>query len=175
MTTSVPEDRVFRYASHYGKSVFVYFLKALVSPMYYRELAYLKREKKLAFLNAKSALKTLMRALHFETFLKKVRSRADGECVLYTYWNDYTALSAALAAKKGDRVVSRIHRADLYLNEGNGYYIPYKNEIARRIDKLVFISRDGMDYYRENFEIDDSKCLLLPRSKRGQKAGKALR
>ena len=45
MTTSVPEDRVFRYASHYGKSAFVYFLKALVSPMYYRELAYLKREK----------------------------------------------------------------------------------------------------------------------------------
>lgn len=49
MTTSVPEDRVFRYASHYGKSVFVYFLKALVSPMYYRELAYLKREKSLLF------------------------------------------------------------------------------------------------------------------------------
>lgn len=40
-----------------------------------------------------------MRAFHFETFLKKVRSRADGECVLYTYWNDYTALAAALAAK----------------------------------------------------------------------------
>lgn len=80
--------------------------------------------------------------------------------MLYTYWNDYTALAAALATKNGDRVVSRIHRADLYLNEGNGYYIPYKNEIARRIDKLVFISRDGMDYYRENFEIDDSKCLL---------------
>ena len=114
MTTSVPEDRVFRYASHYGKNVFLYFFKALVSPMYYRELAYLKREKKLAFLNAKSALKTLMRALHFETFLKKVRSRADGECVIYTYWNDYTALAAALAAKNGDRVVSRIHRADLY-------------------------------------------------------------
>lgn len=49
MTTSVPEDRVFRYASHYGKSAFVYFLKALVSPMYYRELAYLKREKSLLF------------------------------------------------------------------------------------------------------------------------------
>ena len=169
MTTSVPEDRVFRYASHYGKSGFVYFLKALVSPMYYRELAYLKREKKLAFSNAKRALTTLMRAFHFETFLKKVRSRADGECVLYTYWNDYTALAAALAAKNGDRVVSRIHRADLYLNEGNGYYIPYKNEIARRIDKLVFISRDGMDYYRENFEIDDSKCLL---SYLGVKEGK---
>ena len=71
MTTSVPEDRVFRYASHYGKSVFVYFLKALVSPMYYRELAYLKREKKLAFSNAKRALKTLMRAFHFRLFLKK--------------------------------------------------------------------------------------------------------
>ena len=34
MTTSVPEDRVFRYASHYGKSAFVYFLKALVSPIF---------------------------------------------------------------------------------------------------------------------------------------------
>ena len=66
MTTSVPEDRIFRYASHYGKSVFVYFLKALVSPMYYRELAYLKRKKKFTFSNAKRALTTLMRA-----FLKK--------------------------------------------------------------------------------------------------------
>ena len=37
------------------------------------------------------------------------------------------------------------------------------------MDKLVFISRDGMDYYRENFEIDDSKCLL---SYLGVKEGK---
>lgn len=84
MTTSVPEDRVFRYASHYGKSVFVYFLKALVSPMYYRELAYLKREKKLAFSNAKRALKTLMRALHFETFLKKSEAgRTESACFIH--------------------------------------------------------------------------------------------
>lgn len=49
MTTSVPEDRVFRYVSHYGKSVFGYFFKALFSPVYYRELAYLKRKKSLLF------------------------------------------------------------------------------------------------------------------------------
>lgn len=168
MTTSVPEDRVFRYVSHYGKSVFGYFFKALFSPVYYRELAYLKRKKKLAFSNAKRALTTLMRAFHFETFLKKVRSRVDGECVLYTYWNDYTALAAALAAKNGDRVVSRIHGADLHL-EVNKNYIPYKNEIAKRIDKLVFISRDGMNYYRKNFEIDQKKCCL---SYLGAKEGK---
>ncbi len=117
-----------------------------------------------------------MRAFHFETFLKKVRSRADGECVLYTYWNDYTALAAALAAKNGDRVVSRIHRADFISNEDNGYDIPYKNEILRRIDKVCFISRYGMDYYRENFEIDDSKCLLsYLEEKEGKRAGKTLR
>ena len=57
MTTSVPEGRVFRYASHYGKSVFVYFLKALVSPMYYRELAYLKREKKACFFKCEACVK----------------------------------------------------------------------------------------------------------------------
>ena len=169
MTTEVPDDRVFRYASHYGKSVFGYFLKALFSPIYYRELAYLKSKKKLTLTNAKRAFKSLMRTFHFESYLKKIRSIAGGECVFYTYWNDYTALSAALAAKKGDRVVSRIHRADLYLNEANGYYIPYKNEIAKRIDKLVFISRDGMNYYRENFEIDEKKCCL---SYLGVKEGK---
>ena len=128
-------------------SLFSLFLSAILQKDLYLEIVKNVHSIK----NVKKALKTMMRTIHFSEFLKDVRKKCgDKPIIYYTYWNDYTTY-ACVRIKNNDKVVSRIHRADLYLLENNNYYLPYKKSTNDFVDSLFFISKEGLEYYKNTF------------------------
>lgn len=143
--------KVLRYDSKKGYNTLMLFLKAVFSSEVYKEIGNLVKENKFSFANAKKILKYYMRSLHFAKFIKPIRESIDEPVILYTYWNDYSVMSLSMIKKDGDKIASRIHRADLYETENNGYYFPMKAYSNRKTDLLAFISQDGRMYFESHF------------------------
>lgn len=56
MTTSVPEDRIFRYASHYGKSCFCLFFKSVGFSHVLQRARIFKAQKKVYFFKCEACV-----------------------------------------------------------------------------------------------------------------------
>lgn len=85
--------------------------------------------------------------------------------IIYTYWCTSATLAAVRISKKhpewGIKVVSRFHGYDLYNERTEGAnWQPYRGEISEGLNKLVFISRAGMDYYKHTWQVDETKCTV---------------
>lgn len=67
---------------------------------------------------------------------------------IYSYWQDSSALAAALLTKqnKNIRSICRSHRSDLYFDQNKLSYLPLRHFISSNINKLVFISQNGLNY-----------------------------
>lgn len=71
--------------------------------------------------------------------------------IVYTYWNNIETLAFALhkADIENMKLISRIHRYDLY-DESTVYgRQPFRKIIDYKLDRLIFIAKAGMDYYTE--------------------------
>lgn len=161
LTTELSDGiRVFRYDSQNNYNIISLLFEALFSSAFRSEIKHLVKEHKLSLANLKKALKYYMRSLHFAHFLKPIRAGFDEPVLLYTYWNDYSAMSLSLIKQSGDKIVSRLHRADLYKTEDNGYYFPMKALSNEKTDLLAFISEDGKKYFEENFPVGCEKDVF---------------
>ncbi|CAK0754554.1 hypothetical protein CCP3SC15_10037 [Gammaproteobacteria bacterium] len=86
--------------------------------------------------------------------------------VAYSYWGHIPSLAMPTLADAGIPSIVRYHRADLYLDGMNAYgyyhrsirYFPWRDEIARKSTRSVFISQHGLDYFLENW----GKSLSFP-------------
>lgn len=106
-------------------------------------------------------LKFAIRASHFARFADSVRKQYDQPVIFYCFWNDYTAYGTAkLCEITGDKCVSRIHGGDLYKLSENHYYQPLKKALARRFDRIIFISHAGKRYYIENYAPESEQNLV---------------
>lgn len=111
-----------------------------------------------------NTIKFVLRAHHFSKFAQSIREKYDQDVVYYTYWNDYATYGLVRFNKnKSDKIISRIHGGDLYLRPTNNYCLPLKKYIADNIDKLIFISQNGKDYYVNTFKPCDSSKLVVSR------------
>lgn len=95
------------------------------------------------------------------------------EIVIYSYWFHYTA-SIALKIKtfldnKNIKVISRAHRYDLYEYADQDNYIPFRNYLLERIDKVVSISDNGEQYLKNKYPDYEQKisCSRLGVPDRG--------
>ena len=159
-TTAIPDGiPIYRYDVNKNYQALQLLIRSLFCKDLYKELLQCIRARRLCKRNIIKIVRFMMRSLHFGTYLKSIRTQCPGDVVYYTYWNDYATYSC-VKMKKNDKVVSRIHRADLYLLENNQYYLPYKNLTNARIDRLVFISEEGREYYKKTFEKGHDKLRL---------------
>ena len=84
---------------------------------------------------------------------REIRETEDGaEVTLYSYWLSRPAYAAAYFADKYPgrikKKISRAHRYDLYEYRNTFSYLPFRRFIDKNLDKIFFISEDGLRYYQ---------------------------
>jgi len=81
--------------------------------------------------------------------------------IFYTYWLDGITMGICLAKARypGIIVVSRAHGTDIYDEQHNPPFIPFRPEIFHNLNRIYPASRDGQDYlshkypfYQKSFE-----------------------
>lgn len=160
-TSQVPDNvRVLRYNSNMSGSQVKHLIKTLFTPYFYGEIVRLIKTKRLNATRLKKAFKYCMRSFHFADYLEKIRRDMGENVVLYTYWNDYPVMAFSLIKRKGDKIVSRAHRTDLYETKEKNYYLPLKEIANRKTDLVVFISEQGREYFINRFKTLASKELF---------------
>lgn len=151
-TTQLPENvTVVRYNPRAKYHVGILLWKALCSKDFRREMLSLLRSGTLRGYKIQKALRYCMRSMHFARFLEEIRATLPESVLLYTYWNDFSVYSLSMIKRPKDKLVSRLHRADIYLTASNRYYFPLKVVSNVKTDLLAFISKQGMQYFQETF------------------------
>lgn len=85
--------------------------------------------------------------------------------IYYTYWSIQSTLALTLYSHKypNIKVITRVHGYDLY-NERNLYgRLPFRHQIDKRIDRIIFASQYGLDYYLKTYEKQASEKYILSR------------
>lgn len=67
--------------------------------------------------------------------------------IVYAYWSDYRAMTAALmASKKNIIAISRAHNTDVYFERRRPPYLPFRKYLHDHLDAQFFVSEDGCNY-----------------------------
>ena len=73
--------------------------------------------------------------------------------IIYTYWAVPVTLAAVwLKGRRPDlKVVSRLHGGDIFPEQLDWGWQPFRNEISRGCDRLFFASKDGKNYFEKRW------------------------
>ena len=105
-----------------------------------------------------SAFKIMYVDIHRATNLKneliglcKVKNIDMADCVFYSYWHDYKALSLAMLRKGNTnfKCVARAHRWDVFADKNIIPYLPFKKFILDNLSNTISISEAGKEYFYE--------------------------
>ena len=127
-------------------------LAGLFDPRFRKERDIIKKvyNKKLNKGIVSTMLISLCRAEKVERYAKTLRSenQADSKLFFYSYWCDDVALGLAMIQREHPevRTFSRIHRWDVYFEESEFNYLPFRHCITENISKIFSISQDGINY-----------------------------
>ncbi|NCU24685.1 glycosyltransferase [Acinetobacter haemolyticus] len=64
--------------------------------------------------------------------------------------------------KNNVKVVTRIHRFDLYEDLYEKNYMPFKRQFINEYDAIFVLSQEGRSYLTDNFSVLDAKIILMP-------------
>lgn len=101
----------------------------------------------------------------YERLKKELKLSSETNAVFYFYWWDYKCLGLTMNKKKYPdiKIIARTHGYDLY-NEREVFGRQYfKESMDLAMDRLVFISRYGYDYYLNTYHKLECKKYLLRR------------
>lgn len=134
-------------------------LKALICPDFWKGLQMdLNRTNRLTgavnvfrscwnyFSRALATKKTILHTLAANNLKPK-------DTILYSYWLDDTALSIAMLKKKLPelKAFARAHRWDVYEEMHPIPILPFRPWMAKYLDKFIFISKQGKEYFESTF------------------------
>lgn len=88
------------------------------------------------------------KAREFARLLRTLAAAGPGEEVhAYSYWANDMALAAAVARERGwvRRAWCRAHGWDVYMDRTG--YLPFREYLATRLDRLFFVSEDGLRHF----------------------------
>jgi len=112
-------------------------------------------------------IKTLLSSLMLHQFyIKKLDIFLENETnledtVFYTYWNnEATYALQSLKEKYGYKVVSRIHRGDIYEEEREFGYLPLKKQFTDNIDCIYTITQSANEYLIERYGFKEENIKL---------------
>ena len=139
-----------------------YFMRASVSGIFWKELAWVVRHKGLSpSCLARAGYAT---ANLFRTAAALVQPfRQDGGFRLaYCYWNDTWSLAPVLLKRSGllPRMITRTHNFELYETDAPHNYIPLKRQFVGDIDRFFAISSQGARYLQDNFDVPAAKTRI---------------
>jgi glycosyltransferase involved in cell wall biosynthesis len=84
------------------------------------------------------------------------------ETTVYSYWSWPSALSAVLLKRELPelRALARCHGGDLYEERHQPVYLPFRRLLSQRLDHVVFISQQGLDYFADRWRAPREKLSL---------------
>lgn len=127
---------------------------ALGSAVFWRELRMvLARRDGRAWCAAK-ALAATANLLRSRKALRRVLATRSFDLV-YSYWNDTSALAAAMLREEGQirHLVTRIHNYELYEEEMPYSYIPLKRQFIGQYDRIFAVAEHGRRYVEQVFGV----------------------
>lgn len=126
-----------------------------ITPSFFREIVRVLKGKEkvlqrllLIYIHYTGALEL------YDYFLINGIIKDEQDCLYYSYWFHKAAHAGILLKKKKYdhlKIVSRIHGYDLYNEQGIAGYQPFKRQMDKGIDKLLFVSQQGRKYYLDHF------------------------
>jgi len=92
----------------------------------------------------------------------QMSSKASNVPLVYSYWLSGGTLAAITLREAGYpfKVVSRVHRWDLYVEHHTPPYLPLHGYIAANVDRLVAISEHGLLYLQERYPAVAERMVL---------------
>lgn len=103
------------------------------------------------------ALYYILFALCVKEKLKQILTENKScDVYLYSFWMSKATSSLTMFDYKEypnvRNIVSRAHRYDLYEERNVAKYLPFRKLLAERLDKILFISEDGKNYFQKYLE-----------------------
>jgi len=150
--SKIPPD-ITLIRKHNPIPIFFYSIKSLFSSIFWKELKLLTKDK--VFIRKSIiALKDLSGVFWRKKLLKDVLKKIEGEVVIYSFWNDLFSYSACLLKRKNENIklVSRVHRFDLFLERRIFSYMPFKWQFVNDFNVLFFLSDSSLSYYKNSYK-----------------------
>lgn len=126
----------------------------LGSPAAYQEIIDIFRQKEKIVGRLFESILFFEEARRFRRFLSNNHVLDDREpAIVYCYWYTYYCLTMTEYCNKHSniKVITRAHRYDLY-DEGSRFgRQPFKNQMNRHLQAIVFIAEHGREYYIEKY------------------------
>lgn len=145
----------------------LYSVTALIDRNFYCELRKLLTEKRLTLKRLEKLLvfisrshyeaRILLKLFKKERLIKKQNNFSKG--YIYSYRFEYQPYVAILIAKhmQGYKVIARAHRFDLYEEERDVSYIPMREFLLSKLDRVILISNNGKKYLSKKYPVYRSK------------------
>lgn len=147
--------------SYSFKINYIYFFALIISSFFWKEIIYLIKSKKFSF---KNLLKLIKYGILIVQSYNQLKKSGLGTDYIYSYWSNFSSYGALLYKMKKNnvKVVTRIHRFDLYeyLYEKN--YMPFKRQFINEYDAIFVLSQEARNYLTDNFSVLDAKIILMP-------------
>jgi glycosyltransferase involved in cell wall biosynthesis len=127
---------------------------ALIHTLFWKEIGYLLKNKKLTTYTLRTAWYSLSKALALKKTILQFNKKLNfEETTFYSYWLDEKSLSLALLKKKYPRLkcISRAHGWDVYYERHKDNYLPYRKIILEMLNQTLSISENGRDYLLNHF------------------------
>ncbi len=126
--------------------------------LFFQELKYLK---KLRFFFRFVFAFLFGRALFANKVIRDIISK-DKDVVLYSFWGTGMSFIIPFLSDKKPKTVIKLHGGDLYAYRKG--YIPFRESIYAKADKIITISEDGKNYlakFLEKHRISSEKLALI--------------
>lgn len=122
-----------------------------------------KKHKGISLSNIKKKLYDSLYGIYLIKLHQVVDSyiQEDDEIFVYSFWLSRSAFGAAsFSANRMSnvcRIVSRTHRYDLYEEENDLGYLPFRKYISESLDTIYFSSRDTIQYFDNKHYFENKK------------------
>lgn len=148
-----PED--FRKIEKWG-----YVIPALLNRDFQKEMCSIFKEHSGVY-NLKETYFFWIKACKLRKWMREKGLFDDLEnTIFYSYWANYSVYTLTMEKRENPalRFVSRIHRYDLYNEHFPSGRQPFKRVVDKWIDRMIFIAREGLEYYLDNFTLNTEDC-----------------
>jgi glycosyltransferase involved in cell wall biosynthesis len=154
--------RVYHYESGdvNRSELFKYIIPFILDRETWKELVRIFKSGKKIFKRVKTCLFFYANAVKFHRWMVH-RNLLKKDVIYYSYWFNYHVLS--LTMEKNKAIITRAHGYDLYKEQSSSGWQPYKQYMDRYVDSVVFISRNGYDYYKKHFSLSENPKYHLCR------------
>jgi glycosyltransferase involved in cell wall biosynthesis len=137
-----------------GIEVFKYFIPFILDGETWKEICRISKSGKKFIKRIKSCMFFYANSYKLHKWMEK-NSLFKENAIYYSYWYNYHVLSIVRERSINKKIITRAHGYDLYKEQSNSGWQPYKQYMDKYLDRVVFISQDGYDYYISHYISDN--------------------